>query len=335
MGFAFPEALLLLLALPLLLWRLIGGDRQARQVVTAFRSQPPGRWFFAARLVLVTVLLGSLVLLAARPYVQSPNTGDYLIVTDVSRSMNARFTCDEPTFLDRAKRVMRTVLNGVPEGKFGIVAADRFAFPISQMTYDHSYLDQVIDHGLFVGMTYVATGTDIGNALSVVADKKAALPDTFGNVKHIVFLSDGHIEGDYRRSLELPLAKLVEADIQVATVAIGNSGDTPIPTGEGESCTGDLTRVSGEVVAIPTRWDILQYIAEETRGQYFAETEAEPLVQYLREEGLTRFDASATGGEGRRIYLDTMLLGPATVALLGLLLLRANFWSWPGRRRAA
>ena len=128
MRFALPEALFLLLLLPPLLWVLWRGDRRAEEVARALKSNPPPKWYLAARLVLVTVFLGSLVLIGAGPYFQRHNTGAFLFVNDVSRSMNARFVCDEATFLDRSKQVMRTVLKGIPEGKFGIQRVRLYRF---------------------------------------------------------------------------------------------------------------------------------------------------------------------------------------------------------------
>jgi len=322
MGFEFPAALLTLLFLPLLLWHVWRADQQTLKIARAFKSRPPGRWFSFVRLGLVAILLASLAIIGARPYLQTPNTGDYLFVADVSRSMNARFSCTEPSFLERAKSVMRTVLAAVPEGRFGIVAADRFAFPVSQMTYDHAYLDEVIENGLFVGLTYEATATDIGNALSVVAAKKTALPEIFGNVRQVVLLSDGHIQGDYMRSLRQPIDELVKAGVGVVAVGIGNSGRTPIPEEERETCKDEYIRIGGEVVSIPMRADILEYIAQETGGVFAVESETDKVVQYLRQQGLTPVEGGFEGGSRQHRDIGWIFLIPATLALAGMLLLR-------------
>lgn len=320
MRFALPEALFLLLLLPPLLWVLWRGDRRAEEVARALKSNPPPKWYLVLRLVLVTVFLGSLVLIGAGPYFQLHNTGAFLFVNDVSRSMNARFVCDEATFLDRSKRVMRTVLKGIPEGKFGVVAFDRFAFPVSQMTYDHFYLDEMIKNGLYVGLTYKATGTDLANALSVIADKKQKLPEIFGNVTHVVLLSDGHIAGDYRRALRPGLDQLTEAQIKVVAVGVGNPGETPIPLREGRDCNAEYTQVGSQRVMIPRRDDILRYISAETQGAYFEEDEGSDLVRYLRREGLTKVDDEIEVSARQRQEIGWYFLIPATIALLGLLL---------------
>lgn len=320
MRLALPEALFLLLLLPPLLWVLWRGDRRAEEVARALKSNPPPKWHSVARLVLVTVFLGSLVLIGAGPYFQRHNTGAFLFVNDVSRSMNARFVCDEATFLDRSKQVMRMVLKGVPEGKFGVLAFDRFAFPVSQLTYDHSYLDEMIENGLYVGLTYKATGTDLANALSVIADKKQKLPELFGNVTHAVLLSDGHIDGDYRRALRPGLDQLTEAQIRVVAVGVGNPGETPIPLREGRECNAEYTEVGGRRVTIPRRDDILRYISAETQGAYFEEDEGSNLVQYLRREGLTKVDDEIQVSTRQRQEIGWYFLISATVSFFGLLL---------------
>ena len=73
--------------------------------------------------------------------------------------MEARQSCREPTLMQRSRLVMRRVLAGMPDARFGIMAFERLAFPVTQMTYDHGYLAEVIEHGLFVGLIYERTAT--------------------------------------------------------------------------------------------------------------------------------------------------------------------------------
>ena len=77
MGFDFPEAFLLLLILPPLLWVLRLGKRRAKEVAQIFKSQPPRTWYFIGRLMLVSLFIGSLAAVGARPYLESKETGDF------------------------------------------------------------------------------------------------------------------------------------------------------------------------------------------------------------------------------------------------------------------
>lgn len=324
MGFDFPEAFLLLLILPPLLWVLRRGERRAKEVAQIFKSQPPRPWYFIGRLVLVSLFIGSLAVVGARPYLEPKETGDFVFISDVSRSMTARHSCGEPTFLARSKQVMRAVLSGVPEGKFGIIAFDRFAFPLTQMTYDHAYLDEVIEHGLFVGLFFEATATEVEKALSVVAQKKKRLPEIYGNVEHVILLSDGHVAGDYQRRFRQPLLDLQEADIKVLAVGIGNPGETPIPKMRSGECMNEYIAVEGHTVGVPLRDDILKFIASETRGEYFGEGETQKLIQFLREEGLEMVSEESEFGPEHRRNIGQLFLIPATLALFGVLSLSAN-----------
>lgn len=321
MEFEFPEAFLLLLIIAPLVVLLRRSERRTRSIASAYKALPPGATFFITRLALVCLFIASLTVVGARPYVAYDRAGSYVFLSDVSRSMLARHTCSEPTFLWRAKKSMRDILAGVPEARFGIVAFDRFAFPITHMTDDQVYLDEVIEHGLYVGLTLEATGTELANALSVMAAKKRRLPEIYGQVGYVILLSDGHIGGDYRRRLREPIQDLRNADIKILAVGIGNPDATPLTDMVAGQCSNQHIEVDGQRVVIPLRADILTFIADATGGQYFSEAETDKLVQTLRAELRRIADKDVPPGTGQRRDLSSVFLGLATVALLGLLYL--------------
>lgn len=321
MHFEFIQALLLLVLLPPLFLIMRSGQRRTAQMAVLYRAYAPQQAFYRLRYVLAGLFFGSMSMVAARPYIESGRTADVLFLIDVSRSMHARHSCGDLTFLDRAKNIMRDVLNGVPEARFGIVAFDRFAFPITHLTRDRTYLNEVIDNGVHVGLTFEATRTEIANALSVMAMKKTRLPEIYSNVNTVIMLSDGHIDGDYTRSLRQPLQQLRDAGIRMLTVGVGNPGETPVLTIEREQCVQEFIELDGNVVKIPLRDDILKFIASESGGRYFAEGDTEGLLNELR-AGLAQVDdttaSAATGRHRRDISPVFLLIG--TVALFGLLL---------------
>ena len=326
MGFDFPEAFLFLLILPPLVWVLWRGESRARQIVTIFKGRPLGKWHANSRLVLIAIFIGSLVTVGAKPYVESRNTGTFLFLIDVSRSMEARYSCSEPTFLDRAKNVMREIITEVPEAKFGIVAFDRLAFPITQITYDRSYLEQAIEYGLHIGLTYDATATNVTNALSVIAGKKQRLAELYNDVSYVILLSDGHIEGNYQNSLRLPFIELAKTGIRIISVGIGNPGETPVPivTDTGQ-CRKELyTDLQGNRIFVPLRDDVLAYIAAGTQGNYFGESQITEIVRYLRDNGLENIGADIENIEPYRRDISWIFLVFVTVTLLGVLILKTN-----------
>lgn len=323
MAFEQPWYLLaLLLAIPVFI-ALRRSERRTRAVLKELEQAAPARRFFAVRLACLVLFIGCLALIPSRPYVVPRVTGDYVFLVDVSRSMQASNYCGEPTFLDRSKQVLRAVLEGVPEGRFGIFIFDRLAFPVTQMTYDHAYLSQVVDDALFIGMTYEATRTNIANALQVVAQKKQSLPTIYGGVSHVILVSDGHLtEADWRQDLASAIGDLNRADIAIAAIGVGNSTDTPIHvTGPDGDCREDLIEIDGEVVSIPLRRDTLVKIAEESFGRYFGERDVPAAVEYLRTNGLiNKPGADVVWTQEQRTYLGRLLLVPATLAFLFLLL---------------
>lgn len=323
MGFDYPFILWLLLALLPLGWAMRKSERLTRDIVRRFHSSPPSVRYFRLRSLLAALFAGTLIVAGAGPYIEPSRTADYLFLVDTSRSMQARYSCEEPTFLDRAKNVMRDVAAAVPEGRYGIFAFDRLAFPISQMTYNHAYLDAVINNGLFIGMTYRATDTELFNALEVIADKKQDLPEMYGNVRHVILLSDGHLDdNEWRGNLEQPLQRLAAAGISVHAVGIGNPAETPIPiTDQQGLCRDQLTEANGRTVRIPLRSDVLQAIATGSQGHYYEERQTGELIRFLRENTLLEVNGEAGFGQDQRRDIGWALLLPASAALFGLLLL--------------
>jgi len=324
-GFGYPQAFLALFLLPPWLWVTWLANKRARDVVNTFKGQQLGNWHTQLRMILIAAFLFSLVAVGAKPYVESRQTGTFLFLIDVSRSMEARYTCNEHTFLSRAKSVMQEVIASIPEAKFGIVAFDRLAFPITQITSDRAYLEQAIEYGLDVGLTYDATATNIINALSVIAGKKQRLPELYGEVSHVILLSDGDIEGNYQTNLRLPFAELNKVGIRIISVGIGNSGETPVPiTSEDNQCRKDnYTDMEGRRILVTLRDDILSFIAAGTQGNYFGESQINELVKYLRDSGLKNIDATIDNGEPHRQDISWIFLILVTASPLGLLVLKS------------
>jgi len=323
MGFDYPVVFLLAIALVPLLWILVQSEALTRKTLLQFKSPPPSTGYFRLRLVFAVVFMASLILTGAGPYIEPRHTGDYLFLVDTSRSMSARLSCEDPTFLDRAKNVMEDVMDGVPEARFGVLVFDRLTFPVTQLTYDHAYLRSVINNALFIGMTYRATDTNLINALAVVAEKKQSIPQLYKDVEYIVVLSDGHLdEEDWRQGLEQPLQALLDSGITTLVVGIGNSVDTPIPEADQNgNCVDKLTEIDGKTIRIPLRTDILQSVAMGTQGLYFEEGQTNQLISYIRQETLTEVKDDAQFGLEQRNKIGWIFLFPAVAALFGLFLL--------------
>ena len=324
MNFEFTEAFLVLPILVPLMMLLRRSEHRTRANAAAYKRQPPGRAFFASRMTSICVFIVALTSIGAKPYITYDEGGSFLFLVDVSRSMQARHSCAEPTFLGRAKKIMRDTLKAVPEARSGIVAFDRFAFPITSLTDDHAYLGEVIEQGLYVGLTMEATKTELANALSLIAQKKQRLPEIFGQVRQVILLSDGHIEGDYRRRLQGPIQQLQNADIKILVVGIGNQDDTPLTGVDRGQCSDQHIEVDGQKVMIPLRADILRFIAAETGGQYFSEAETEKLIRFVRAQLQRRTVQEVESCAGRKRDISWVFLSVATLSLFGFLFVRAT-----------
>lgn len=326
MAFQHPQAFLLLVVLLPLLSVVLLGKKRTESVIHTFKAPPPRLRHHLARFAFVALFIGSLVAVGAKPYSELEETGNYLFLVDVSRSMQARNSCVEPAFLDRAKQVMRKVLAGVPEGKFGIAAYERITFPITHMTYDHGYLEEVIEHGIYPGMIYDRTDTQTGRALAVIAEKKQKLPEAYGDLEYIILLSDGYMGRVSRATLEDPLRKLKDAGIKVISVAIANERPTPIPIEENGACVNKFIVKDGELVTIPLDSETLQAVARETGGKYYGEAEMDQLVAFIRENTLAR-----TLVEGEDVLqrprddVSWIFLILASIGLLGYILIDSGF----------
>lgn len=323
MGFEHPWLLPLLLLAFLYALMVKRAAGKAAKLLQELQALPPDRRLVRARQLLCAAFVASVVIVAAGPYVEPGKTGDYLFLVDTSRSMEARSSCGDLTFLQRSKGVIRDVLAGVPEGRFGIVAFDRLAFPVTPMTYDHAWLEEVLTNGVFIGMSYRATGTRLGNALSVIADKRERLPDVFGGVQHVVLLSDGHIDQEnWRNELRQSTRRLREANISVLAVGIGNDVETPIPViDENGRCLPQFITVDGETVRIDLGSDVLKFIADESQGRYFDEGAADELIRFIREETLTDVPEDKAFTEVQRKDISWIFVLCATLAIFGFLVL--------------
>ncbi|MBT8100328.1 MAG: VWA domain-containing protein [Gammaproteobacteria bacterium] len=312
MWFLFPEGLLLALLVLPAAWILWRHRRHADEAAAAFGGQSNTAVFFRVRLGLACLFFLSLAAIAARPYVVYSKSADVLFLVDVSRSMQARHSCSEPTFLDRAKTVLKQTVAGLPQANIGLFAFDRFAFPVTQMTSDSNYLYDVIDNGLYVGLMLQATQTEIANALSAVAEKKRRLPDVYGGVSHLVLLTDGNVQGNYRRRLAAAIAELEGEGIRLSAVGIGNAEETPIADSENGQCLDRKLEVNGDAIMIPLRTDVLKFAAAESGGDYFSEYEVDRMVRSITDDLTYTTDARP----GARRDVSNMFVIVASLALL-------------------
>lgn len=313
MSFDFAPALLAIVLLAPLIVILRRSVSRTQKAATVFHGQAPPTAWFVVRMTCACLFFAAVVVIAARPQAALGRSADFVFIVDVSRSMSARHSCSEATFLQRTKDVVKETVAAIPEARFAIFAFDRFAFPVSQLTADRDYIEDVIEHGLYIGLMLEATQTEIANALSVMAAKKKRLPEIFDNVHHIVLLSDGNVSGNFTRRLQAPLAELQEMGVRVSTVGIGNPVATAITDIEQGECSNRHVEVDANTVLIPLRADVLKHIATESEGNYYTEAQSQDLISALRGE----LQDAPNSGDGPTRDVSMAFLVLATAALFG------------------
>jgi hypothetical protein len=323
-GFQNPQAFyLLILILPILVifWKAMN---KTNNVISAFKSRPPGRIYHFSKAFVIVIFFISLVVISARPYSQLQRTADLLFLIDVSRSMQARKSCSQPSYLDRAKNVIRKVITDIPEARFGINVYERLTFPITHLTFDHIYLDTVIENGLYDGLIFDRTATRLGKAIITLAQKKQNLPDIYGNLKFVILLTDGNLSEKYRDELDDAIIKLQDEELVIIPVGIGNPEPTPIPTVEDGRCVDKFIVKDGNLITVPLNSDSLRYIATNTNGQYYGEGDLNELVAYLRENALQDTFVDTGVSQRQRNDISWIFLIISTIAFFIYMLIDSD-----------
>jgi hypothetical protein len=275
--------------------------------------------------ILSLLLLVCLLTVAAGPqrYLSRPETarsGHFVFLLDVSRSMAARASCDEPMQLDQARALMTDILGAMPQAEFGITAFTELAFPFTEPSLDHTYLQEVINYGLFVE-SVPTPGSDLGNALLVLAEKKTGQPPVYSRLEYVILISDGDFSDEVNQQLDTAVPVLNAAGIKVVSVGTGSVDGLPIPTlGKDRECLdGRFERAEGKEFYSRLFAAPLHLIAEQTGGRYFADTQEAELLDYLRS---TLHEDADLQLPAQAIDISPWFLLLATLCLFGLVYLR-------------
>ena len=272
--FRHPLVLLLLLAVPALVWLRYARRRQAPLAFSdgaallglpvspwlALRWAPPA--LFAAGLVF-------LIAAAARPQrgmsesrVETEGV-DIVLVVDTSTSMRADDFSTATKRMDRldaAKTVLAQFIQARPDDRLGIVAFAAMPYTIAPLTTDHAWLMLQMDR-LQTGMLEDATA--IGDAIASGVNR---LRDSKAKSKIVILLTDGiHNAG----RLTPPDAAQAAAALDIKVYTVGAGSDQP--------------RASGIFGFVQDGNEIdeatLKKIAEITKAKYFRATDLKSLEE--------------------------------------------------------
>jgi len=272
--FRHPLVLLLLLAVPALVWLRYARRRQAPLAFSdgaallglpvspwlALRWAPPA--LFAAGLVF-------LIAAAARPQrgmsesrVETEGV-DIVLVVDTSTSMRADDFSTATKRMDRldaAKSVLAQFIQARPDDRLGIVAFAAMPYTIAPLTTDHAWLMLQMDR-LQTGMLEDATA--IGDAIASGVNR---LRDSKAKSKIVILLTDGiHNAG----RLTPPDAAQAAAALGIKVYTVGAGSDQPRASGIFGFVQG------GNEIDEAT----LKKIAEITKAKYFRATDLKSLEE--------------------------------------------------------
>ncbi|MFD2566808.1 vWA domain-containing protein [Pseudotenacibaculum haliotis] len=267
-----PEFLWLLIAIPLLaVWYFFVRKKDA-----AVLTIPSVKGFNAGGSILPKLkpllyvfrllALAFLFVALARPQNVAVSTKikanrgiDIVMAIDVSASMLARDL--KPNRLEALKGVATNFINRRPNDRIGIVVYAGESFTQTPITSDKGIVKRTIS-GIKWGQ--LEGGTAIGMGLGSAVNR---LKESEAKSKVIILLTDGvNNSGFVDPKTATELAK--ELEIKVYTIGIGTNGMADFPYSK-DPRTGQL-QFRKQQVEIDEK--LLQYIADETEGQYFRAT---------------------------------------------------------------
>ncbi len=270
--FQDPIWMLLLLAIPWLIWR----HHHRREIGALVYSRLPARrrrnWRlhlpFYCRLIALALLITAL----ARPQLgysweESLTEGiDIEMVLDVSGSMGAE-DFQPKNRLVVAKGVVKDFIASRPADRIGIVIFSGSAVTKAPLTTDREMLSLLIDS---VELNTLPDGTAIGVAL---ANAAARLKDSDAESKVIILVTDGvNNAGAIDPVSAASICKGL--GIKIYTVGVGTAGRVPIPVLSTDPITGrQVTR--RVLMNVEVDEDLLRNIARHTGGVFYQATDSE------------------------------------------------------------
>jgi Ca-activated chloride channel homolog len=277
-----PLLLLLLLALPAMVWLYLRRERRSRPAVrfpdlALVRSvHASGRArlrhvVFGLRLLALTLLIVAL----ARPRhgqteEEISTLGvDIMLVLDISGTMQA-LDFQPQNRLYVAKQTIKSFIAKRKSDRIGLTAFAGRAFTKCPLTLDYGVLEQFVDDLEFGD---IEDGTAIGTAIATAA---ARLQASNAKSKVMVLATDG----DNNRGDIAPLTAAQAAGqlgIRIYTIGVGKEGMVPMPVQYVDRYSGKVVKTVVQNVPSTLNEQALRDIADATGGRFFRATSAQEL----------------------------------------------------------
>lgn len=320
-SFAHPEALLLLLAVPVWLWLRQRRDAHQRTIpfsradVLKQGPRPALRWVRWLPWLRAMALVGVIVAVAqprsgARAERVNSDGIDIALTVDISSSMLAE-DFQPQNRMEVAREKLKRFVMGRTSDRVGLVAFSGEALTQVPLTTDYPVILAAIDN-LQVGQ--LEDGTAIGTAIATAANRLRNSP---GRSRVMVLLTDGE---NNRGAIDPRTAAQAAGTfgIRIYTIGVGSEGMAPVPVGRG------LFGLRYENRPVKIDEPLLTEIANSTGGRYFRARDAAALQSIY--EQIDQLERSAVEAKAYIRYTEQfrwpLLLG--VIALLGELWLRAR-----------
>lgn len=284
MSFANPKLLLLLLVIPLLIWRYIWRLRQG-QGSLRFAStlalegiRPSWTGYFRHFLFGTTILALTLAVVAlARPQRGTQaeeiltDGVDIVIALDASGSMAAEDFEPRNRFFV-AKQVIGKFVEGLRHDRVGLIVFAAKALTRCPLTLDYGILDNILTN---TELGSIEDGTAIGTALATCLNR---LRKSKAKSKVIILVTDGvNNRGEIQPVDAAEMAKTL--GVKVYTIGVGSTGTARFPINDpvyGKSYANLQVEIDEAS---------LKQIAEITGGLYYRATNRPSLEEIFQDIG--------------------------------------------------
>ncbi|MDD3053453.1 MAG: VWA domain-containing protein [Endomicrobiaceae bacterium] len=224
--------------------------------------------------ILIILSLIFIIIALARPQYGAKTTliskkaATIVIVMDVSKSMLAEDL--NPNRLETSKLVLSNLIAGFNGNKIGIIAFAGTAFWKCPITLDvfsaNNFLKSISIDDMPLG------GTKIAKALDLALNGTADIPE---GAKAIILVTDGE---DDDSGLHVLIEKAKKYKTKIYTIGIGNPEGSKIPIRDQQGYIDFIKDENGNVVITKLDEDTLQYIADETGGEYINLSESKDSI---------------------------------------------------------
>ncbi len=339
-----PQWLWLLAAVPVfLLLRWWEGSRRKKAMakfsdVALFKLLNPtlqviGRHGFL-RLLFLVAAVTLLILSLARPggnpiFVEQELTQkgvDIMLLVDLSSSMKA--TDLTPNRMQATKQALKQFINQMTTDRIGLVVFAGSVSMQSPLTQDYRTAKMMID---IINTDFLPVdGTAIGDVIQYGLDK---IGEANRENAVIILLTDG--ENTKGQPPLDAVKKATEDGTRIYTIGIGTKEGAKIPDGEDEHGNPRFKTYMGEPVVTKLDDQLLEKIAKETRGKYFAVETNQALTNAYGE--INRLTKTEHTEKKKKAVYQEYYVYPALLALLLLLLemFLAKRAAWLFRRKKA